>query len=227
MKVKLKKRKKSSALGTVEQAKIKGTIEILRKNAHTYVVPVQLFPDRGYRHIIDLADRMQKTKEKTPAPTSAKQTGSEIIVDSGRQFHYWLDECTKQVIKKAKENIEKIKAEIKAEKEPESPRSEFLTNNIDRRGHRAAKDSKTLNAFMTLEQKKQVTDALVSFVLRVTSDSHYIEQEETAILPAILDFLMKTDSPKGLEITLGDDMIGSLATPDLHKAVKKFAESKE
>lgn len=49
---------------------------------------------------------------------------------------------------------------------------------------------------MTLEQKKQLTDALVSFVSRATDDSHYLEQEEIEILPAILDFLAKTDSSK-------------------------------
>ncbi len=80
---------------------------------------------------------------------------------------------------------------------------------------------------MTSEQKKQVTDALVAFVLTVTDSSYPLERSEAMVLPSVLDFLMKTDSPKGLEITLGDDMIGSLVTPDLHKMVKKFVESKE
>lgn len=226
MKVKLKKRKKSSAPGTVEQAKIESPIKILRKNARTYVVPVQLFPDRGYRHVVDLVEGMRKTKEKKPAPITAEEAKEASTIeklgknigrygfprrivfddykpdsskndpDLGRQFHYWLDECTKQVIKKAKENIEKIKAEIKAKKKPESPHSKFLTTDIGGRGHRAAKNSESYNAFMTSEQKKQVADALVSFVSRTTGDSHYLEQEEIAILPAILDFLAETDSSK-------------------------------
>lgn len=49
---------------------------------------------------------------------------------------------------------------------------------------------------MTSEQKKQMADALVSYVLRVTDDSHYMDQEEVTILPTILDFLAKTDSSK-------------------------------
>lgn len=73
MKVKLKKRKKSPAPRKVERAKIESPIKILKKNAHTYVVPVQLFPDRGYKHIIDLVEGMQKTKEKKPAAIKAEQ----------------------------------------------------------------------------------------------------------------------------------------------------------
>ena len=129
--------------------------------------------------------------KKSPAPIASKQTKLEIAVDLGRRPHYWLDECAKQVIKEAKENIEKKKAEIKAKKERESPYSKFLTNDIDSRGHRTTNTLKTQNDFMTSEQKKQITDALVSFVSRATDDSHYIDQEEAAVLPAILDFLAK------------------------------------
>lgn len=80
---------------------------------------------------------------------------------------------------------------------------------------------------MISKQENQVTDALVAFVLIVTNSSHAIEPSEAMVLPAILNFLMKTDPPKGLEITFRDDMIGSLAMPDLYKMAKKFAESKE
>ncbi len=195
MKVKLKKHKSSPAPRSTEQVKIESTIEKLRKT-RTYGVPIHVIYDRGYQHIIDLANRNQKTEEKTPAPIASKQTKPEIAVDLGRRPHYWLDECTKRLIQEAKENLEKKKAEIKAEKELVSPYSKFLTNDIDSRGHRTTNALKTPNAFMTSEQKKQVADALVSYVLRVTDDSHYMDQEEVAILPTILDFLAKTDSSK-------------------------------
>ncbi len=190
MKVKLKKQKKLPAPCATEQVKVKSTIETLR-NARAYGVPIYVVYDRGYQQII-----IQKNQRKKSALVASKQTKPEIAVDLGRRPHYWLDECTKQVIKKAKENIEKIKAEIKDEKELESPYSKFLTNDIDSRGHRTTNALKTPNAFMTSEQKKQVADALVSYVLRVTDDSHYMDQEEVTILPAILDFLAKTDSSK-------------------------------
>lgn len=191
MKVKLKKHKNSSAPRKTEQVKIESTIEKLRKT-RTYGVPIHVIYDRGYQHIIDLANRNQKTEEKTPAPIASKQTKPEIAVDLGRRPHYWLDEYAKQVIKEAKENIEKKKAEIKTKKELQTPHLELITNDIARKGHRAIRNSETPDAFMTSEQKKQVTDALVSYVIRVTDDSHYMDQEEVAILPTILD----ADDPK-------------------------------
>lgn len=80
---------------------------------------------------------------------------------------------------------------------------------------------------MTPDQKKQVTDALVAFVLTVTDSSNIIDRSEAMALSAVLDFLAKTDSPKGIDITFGDEIIGSTALPDLHKLAKKFAKSKE
>ena len=190
MKVKLKKHKKSPVPHTTEQVEFKRTIEKLRKT-RTYGVPIHVIYDRGYQQVADLANRNQKTEEKTPAPIASKQTKPEIAVDLGRRPHYWLDECARQVIKEAKENIEKIKAEIKAKKEVQTPHLELVTNDIARKGHRAIRNSETPDAFVTSEQKKQVTDALVSYVLRVTDDSHYMDQEEAAVLPDILDFLAK------------------------------------
>lgn len=195
MKVKLKKHKKSPAPRSTEQAKIKSTIEKLRKT-RTYGVPIHVVYDRGYQQVADLASRIQKNKEKTPAPIASKQTKPEIAVDLGRRPHYWLDECAKQVIKEAKENIEKKKAEIKTKKELQTLHLELITNDIARKAHRAIRNSETPDAFMTSEQKKQMADALVSYVLRVTDDSHYMDQEEVTILPTILDFLAKTDSSK-------------------------------
>ena len=190
MKVKLKKHKKSPAPCATEQVKVKSTIETLR-NARAYGVPIYVVYDRGYQQII-----IQKNQRKKSALVAPKQTKPEIAVDLGRRPHYWLDECTKQVIKEAKENIEKKKAEIKTKKELQTLHLELITNDIARKAHRAIRNSETPDAFMTSEQKKQMADALVSYVLRVTDDSHYMDQEEVTILPAILDFLAKTDSSK-------------------------------
>lgn len=63
MKAKLKKRKKSPAPRSTEQAKIKSTIEKLRKT-RTYGVPIHVVYDRGYQQVVDLASRIQKNKEK-------------------------------------------------------------------------------------------------------------------------------------------------------------------
>lgn len=81
---------------------------------------------------------------------------------------------------------------------------------------------------MTSKQKKQVTDALVAFVLTVTDSSHFIDRSEVMALPAVLDFLMKTDSSEKLcSITFGDEIISSTVLPDLKKMIKKFVKSKE
>ncbi len=82
MKVKVKKHKKSPAPSAIEQAKIKSTIEMLRKT-RAYGVPIHMVYDRGYRQFIDLADKIRETKEKTSAPFMKEQarcrTNAEII----------------------------------------------------------------------------------------------------------------------------------------------------
>lgn len=142
---------------------------------------------------------------------------------------FYDDVC--QRISNALDRIQKIKNEIKTKKEFEA---EFLTNDSYGRGHRTKKRSEISNEnetriayFITPDQKKQVTDALVAFVLAITNDSHIMERSEAMALPAVLDFLMKTDSPEGINITFGDEIIGSTTLPDLYKITKKFAESKE
>lgn len=72
MKVKLKKHKKSPAPCATEQVKVKSTIETLR-NARAYGVPIYVVYDRGYQQFIDLADRIQKNKEKTTALCATEQ----------------------------------------------------------------------------------------------------------------------------------------------------------
>lgn len=72
MKVKVRKHKNSPAPHTTEQGKIKSTIEKLRKT-RTYGVPIHVIYDRGYQQIADLVSRIQKNKEKTPAPVETKQ----------------------------------------------------------------------------------------------------------------------------------------------------------
>lgn len=81
---------------------------------------------------------------------------------------------------------------------------------------------------MTPVQKKQVTDALVAFVLTVTDSSNIIDRSEAMALSAALDFLIETDAPERLySIASGDEIISSTASPNLHKLAKKFAKSKE
>lgn len=81
---------------------------------------------------------------------------------------------------------------------------------------------------MTPDQKKQVTDALVAFVLTVTDSSNIIDRSEAMALSAALDFLIETDAPEKLyNIASGDEIISSTASPNLYKLAKKFAKSKE
>lgn len=81
---------------------------------------------------------------------------------------------------------------------------------------------------MTSEQKKQVTDALVAFVLSATSSSHFIDRSEALALPAALDFLAKTDlSEKPLRISDKDVIIGVFPSIDLYGMVRKYSKSKE
>jgi hypothetical protein len=81
---------------------------------------------------------------------------------------------------------------------------------------------------MTPEQKRQVIGDLVRFVSTVTHSQHDITKAEAMALPAVLDFLMKTDSQERLyRIASEDEIISSTASPDLHKMIKKFVESKE
>ncbi len=81
---------------------------------------------------------------------------------------------------------------------------------------------------MTPDQKKQVTDALVAFVLTVTDSSNIIDRSEAMALSAALDFLIETDAPERLyNIASQSEIISSAASPNLHKMVKKFAKSKE
>ncbi len=80
---------------------------------------------------------------------------------------------------------------------------------------------------MTSKQEKQVTDALVAFVLTVTDGSHLVDRSEAMVLPAMLDFLMMTNSPERLYKPIRETMIDSAILPDLHKMIKKFVESKE
>lgn len=51
---------------------------------------------------------------------------------------------------------------------------------------------------MTPEQKRQVTSNLVRFVSDVTYSPRDMTKAEAMVLPAVLDFLMKTDSPERL-----------------------------
>lgn len=91
----------------------------------------------------------------------------------------------------------------------------------------SAKDSETLNSFMTSEQKKQIADALVTFVIRATDSTFGINQEEASVLPFVLDFLVKADSSEGLKITSDDKTISNAVLPDLHKMIEKFVESRK
>ena len=72
MKVKLKKHKNSPAPHATEQVELKRTIENLRK-MRTCGVPIHVIYDRGCQQIADLASRIQKNKEKTPAPVETEQ----------------------------------------------------------------------------------------------------------------------------------------------------------
>ena len=91
----------------------------------------------------------------------------------------------------------------------------------------SAKNSETLNSFITSEQKKQIADALVTFVIRATDSTFGINKEEASVLPFVLDFLVKVDSSEGLKITSDDKTISNAVLPDLHKMIEKFVESRK
>ncbi len=81
---------------------------------------------------------------------------------------------------------------------------------------------------MTPDQKKQVTDALVAFVLTVTDSSTTIDRSEAMALSAALDFLIETDAPERLyNIASHSEIISSTTSSNLYKLAKKFAKSKE
>lgn len=80
---------------------------------------------------------------------------------------------------------------------------------------------------MTPEQKRQATSNLVKFVSDVTYSPRDMTKAEAMVLPAVLGFLMKTNSSEGLCITFPETEINSAVLPDLYKMVKKFAKSKE
>jgi len=77
---------------------------------------------------------------------------------------------------------------------------------------------------MTPEQKKQVTNDLVRFVSAVTYSPRDITKAEAMALPAVLDFLAKTDFPEiPYRIATGDALLCE-ATP---LGFQKFTKSKE
>ncbi len=68
---------------------------------------------------------------------------------------------------------------------------------------------------MTPKQKEQVTSDLVKFVSAVTYSPRDITKAEAMVLPAVLEFLAKTDSPEipyRIDISAGD----TLLCRDLH-----------
>lgn len=62
---------------------------------------------------------------------------------------------------------------------------------------------------MTSEQKNQITNALISLVLNITSDSHRVDQAEATALSAALDFLSKTDSHKTINFIVDGKTVRS------------------
>lgn len=51
---------------------------------------------------------------------------------------------------------------------------------------------------MTPEQKKQVIDACVKFVISATDGSSCISQAEASALPSVLEFLLESEPPERL-----------------------------
>lgn len=81
---------------------------------------------------------------------------------------------------------------------------------------------------MTMVQERQLTDALISFVLNATDGKHTISQEEAMMLPSVLSFLATTRMPeRNFRMFIDDVVINGTSQPNLHKTVRKFVKSKE